>query len=132
MMINDDDVCFLRAISHARDEARIEVRTFLPETGFRASVDVTPERERLRKVRELGPIAGFTISRPVTDLVEVIDLVEAFEYRRRLGARETIQAEVVAAALHVSGRERFREDALEKGNVFLHQLLLQIFSAGGD
>ena len=123
-MIDDDDFGFLRSTPHAGDEARIEVRTLLAQAGFGTSVDVAPERERLGKIRELGAIAGFTLSRPVTDLVEVIDFIETIEHRRRLGARETIQAKIVAAAFHVSGRERFGQDALEKRNIFLHQLLL--------
>jgi hypothetical protein len=43
-----------------------------------------------------------------------------------------LQAGVVAAPLHVSGCELFRQHSLKKGNVFLHQLLLKIFCAGGD
>ena len=44
MMIDDDDVCVLRALAHARDEARVVVGTLLAETGFGARVNVSPER----------------------------------------------------------------------------------------
>ncbi len=45
MMIDDDDVCLLRAITHARDEAGVEVRALLAQAGLGARIDVTPEGE---------------------------------------------------------------------------------------
>jgi hypothetical protein len=65
-------------------------------------------------------------------LLEIIDLVESFQHRRRLRAVEAIETNVIAAAFHVRGRETFRQNALEKRNVFLHQLFLEVFRAGGD
>ena len=82
MVIDDDDVGFLRAVSHASDKTGIEVSTLLTQTRFGASIDVTPERQRFGKIREFGAIAGLTFSRPVTDLVEVVDFIETFEHWR--------------------------------------------------
>ena len=65
MMIDDDDVGFLRAVAHSRDEARIEVGTLLAQTSFGARIDVTPERKRLGQVRQFGAIAGLSFSRPM-------------------------------------------------------------------
>src|SRR4051794_8228447 len=45
---------------------------------------------------------------------------------------KSLQAEIIAAALHISRRELFGKNALEKWNVFLHQLFLQVFGAGGN
>src|ERR1043165_2850730 len=100
MMIDDDDVGLLRAIAHARDEAWIEVGALLAKAGFRARIDVSPEGERLRKVRQFRAIASLTFSRPVTDLFEVVDFIEAFEHRRRLRAREPVEAKIIAATFH--------------------------------
>src|SRR5262245_46545908 len=97
MMIDDDDVRFLRAIAHARDEAGIEVGTLLPEAGLGARIDVSPEGERLRQICKFGAIAGLTFSRPVTDLFEVVDFIKAFEHGRRLRAREPVEAKIIAA-----------------------------------
>ena len=60
--LDDDDVGLLRTIAHARDEARIVVRTLLTETRFGARVDVTPERERLRQVRQLSAVTDFSLA----------------------------------------------------------------------
>src|SRR6185369_13748080 len=64
--------------------------------------------------------------------LEVINFVEPFEHGRRLSTRETVETDVVAAAFHVGRREGFRQHLLEKWNVFLHQLFLQILRAGGN
>src|ERR1043165_8910753 len=132
MMIDDDDVGVLRTIAHARDETRIEVGTLLTETRIRTRVDMAPERERLRQVRELRAIAKLGLLGPVTNVVEVIDVFQPVEYGRGLRAREPVEAKVVVPALHVSGFEGFGQDALEKRNVFLHQLLLQVLGPGGN
>ena len=47
-------------------------------------------------------------------------------------AREPVQTKIIVTAFHVGRRERLGQDALEKRNVFLHQLFLQIFRAGGN
>src|ERR1051325_732786 len=130
MVIDDDDVGFLRATAHARDEAGIVVRTLLSETRLRTRVDVSPERERLREIRQLGAIAGLAFTRPVTDLFEVIDFIESFEHGRRLSACESVEAKIVAATLHVGRGKWFGQDALEKRNVLLHQLFLKVLRAG--
>src|SRR5689334_9427562 len=132
MMIDDDDVRFLRAIAHARDEACIVFGTLLTQTRFGARVDVTPERERLRQVRQFGAIADFRLARPLRDFFEVVDLVESFEHGRRLRTREAVETKIVAATLHVGRGERLRQDALEKWDVFLHQLFLKVLRSGRD
>jgi hypothetical protein len=43
VMVDDDDVSFLRAIPHARDEAGIEVGTLLAQARLGTRVDVAPE-----------------------------------------------------------------------------------------
>jgi hypothetical protein len=62
MMIDNDDVGFLRTAAHAGDEALVVVRTLLAETGFGARIDVTPEGKRLRQIGKLSPIASFTFT----------------------------------------------------------------------
>ena len=68
----------------------------------------------------------------MTHLIEVINFIEAFEHRRTFRAPQPMKADVVVSSLHVSGFETLRQHALEKGNVFLHQLFLEILGAGGD
>ena len=132
VMIHDDNVGLRGAVAHARDEAGIKVRTLLPRTGFRPRIDVAPERKILGQVRQLGAIAGLSSLRPVRYFFKVIHLIEAAEDRRVSRTMKPLQAKIVVAALHVGGSEFLGHDALEKRNVFLHQLFLQILGAGRD
>ena len=65
-------------------------------------------------------------------LIEVVNFIQAFEHRRTLRAPQAVKADVVVSSLHVSGFETFRQHALEKGNVFLHQLFLKVLRSGGN
>src|ERR1051325_2587786 len=95
MMIHDDDVSIDRALAHARDEARIVVRTLLPETSIRTRIDVSPERQVLRQVREFSAIAGFCLRHPAKDFIKLIDLIQAFKNRRALSALDAVETRVI-------------------------------------
>ena len=47
------------------------------------------------------------------DFLEVIDFFETFQHRRGLRARETIEAQIIVAALHVGGFEGLEELKLD-------------------
>ena len=80
-MINDDDVRVEGSLAHARDEAGIEVETFLAETSFRTRIDVAPERKRLRQVRQLRAVASFRTLRPMKYFIEIINFLKSIEHR---------------------------------------------------
>ena len=61
---------------------------------------------------------------------DVKDLVEPFEHGHAFGALDAMQAGVVVTSLHDRGAKLCGQDVLKKRNVFLHQLLLQIFGSG--
>src|SRR5687768_5533736 len=65
-------------------------------------------------------------------LIEVVNLIKTFQDRRTLRATQATKADVVVSSFHVSGFETFRQHALEKGDVFLHQLFLEILGTSGD
>src|SRR5687767_10194800 len=65
-------------------------------------------------------------------LIKVLYLIKAFQDRRTLRAPQATEADVVVSSLHVSGFETFRQHALEKRNVFLHQLFLEILGSSRD
>src|SRR4051812_5932590 len=68
----------------------------------------------------------------MTDLIEVINFFQPFKDRRRLSATESIQTDVITAPLHVGCRKVFRKNALEKRNILLHKLFLQILRSSGN
>src|SRR5437763_2808571 len=124
MVIDDDDVSIHRALSHAREKARFEVRAFLPETSIRMRIDVPPKRKILRQVRKLGAIARFSLRNPAKNFIKLIDLIHPFENRRTVGALDAMQTRVVVAALHHCRPKLRRQYLMKKGNVFIDQLLL--------
>src|SRR2546421_9485767 len=95
VMIHDDYVRIDRPLPHARDEARIEVRTFLAQTGIRPRIDVPPERKILRQVRKFSPVARFGAGDPVKYFIKLIDLFEPFEKRHALSALDPMQTDVI-------------------------------------
>src|SRR5256714_11204200 len=105
MMMEDDELRLGRALSHARDEARVEVRAFLAEAGLATRVYVTPEGEVFRQLHQLRAVAHLRLPGPVAHLVEVVHLVQAFEHGRILRALDALKASVIGAPLHVAGRE---------------------------
>src|SRR5258706_6639363 len=80
MMVHDDDVRIDGPLAHAGNKARLEIRALLTQTSIRTRVDVTPEREVLRKVCQLSSIAGVGLRDPAKYFIKVIDLVEALEH----------------------------------------------------
>ena len=86
----------------------------------------------LRKICQLRAVARWGFSRPVGHVFEVVNFIKPIENRRALRPIESLQADVVIASFHVGGGELLRHHALEKGNVFLHQLFLKILGAGRD
>ncbi len=108
MMIDDDDVRLRRAVAHARNEARIKVGTLLAQTGLRARVDVSPEGKVLRQIRQLCAIPYLGSLDPMTDLFEIIHLIETVENRRVSGAMNPLQTDIVVATFHVRGFEILR------------------------
>src|SRR6266404_4083474 len=116
MMVHDDDVRIDGPLAHAGNKARLEIRALLTQTSIRTRVDVTPEREVLRKVCQLCPIAGAGLRDPTKYSIKVIDLVEALEHGHAFGALDAMQAGVVVTSLHDRGAKLSGQHVLKKGN----------------
>src|SRR5687767_13795729 len=95
MMIDHYNVGLLGPISHAGNEAGIEVRAFLTYTRVGPCVDVAPERKMLRKTRQLRAVAGRGFSRPTRHILKVVNFIKAVENRRALSTIESLQTDVV-------------------------------------
>ena len=77
VMVDDDEVGFLRFAAHLGDEAFFPVGAGGAEAGFGAGVELAPELRAFGEVVELGAVAiegGFL---PGGDVVELLDFVEA-------------------------------------------------------
>ena len=82
VMVHDDDISLGGAITHARDEARIKVRTLLSRASFGAGIDMSPEGKVFRQVSQFRPITCLSCPGPMGDFFEIIHLFEAVENRR--------------------------------------------------
>jgi len=91
---------------------------------------VPPERQVLGQGRKLCAVAGFSFADPARDFIELIDLFQAGQHRHALGALDAMQTRVVVAAFHDRGTKRFRQNVVQKRNVFVDQLFLQVLGAG--
>ena len=132
VVIDDDDVAFLRALVHQRDEAALELGHFWPVHRSRARVDLGPGGAGFGQRLDLGAIADFGGLLPLADDLEIGDLFQAGEHRLLFGVVDLLPAGVVVAALHVADLERPREVLLQKRNVLEEELFLQILGAGGN
>ena len=65
MMVHDDQVGFVRALVHRRDEAALKFRALLPAAQVAARVDAIPELGIVGKKSELAAIARFRQFLPV-------------------------------------------------------------------
>ena len=83
---------------------------------------------------QIGPAAIDRLAGPLAHLDQLLRQVLLRKQRQRflLGVSKSPQAEVIAAPLHQRDLERFREHRLQKGNVLLNQLFLQVDRVGGN
>jgi len=82
--------------------------------------------------KKFGAIAGLGFADPTRDFVKLIDLFQAGEHGHALGALDAMQTRVVVATLHDRRAKWFRQNVVQKRNVFVDQLLLEILRAGRD
>ena len=82
MMIDDDDVAFVRAPVHFGDEAALELLALLAGAEIAARVHLVPRRLDSGRVY-LGAVAGLGGLLPLADDLEVGDLFQAVEHRLR-------------------------------------------------
>ena len=75
---------------------------------------------------------GSPVAKPLANLSKMINFADAFEYRLVIGFCDLVYAGVVRTPFHIRGGKFRRQNLLQKRNVLLHQLLLQIFRARGD
>src|SRR6266700_1294028 len=136
MMIDDDDVALHRPAVHFGDKTSIPRAAFLAETGVGASVELVPERARFRQRCQLRPVARLRVLLPCSNRAVVLDFIQAAEDRRISKIVEFFSAKIIVAAFHVADAQLAlairKERMLEKGNVFIEELLLQILCSCGD
>ena len=132
VVIDDDDVGFLRLLVHLGDEAALELLAFLAGAEVAPRVDFGPGGAGFWKGLDFGAIAGFGGLLPIADDLKIGDFFEAGQHRLRLGVVNLLPAGVVGAPFHVADAEGSLEMLREKGDVLVEELLLQILRAGGD
>src|SRR5262245_30350215 len=108
MVIDDDDLRLERVLARLRDEALLEARAFRADTDIRTRIDMAPERDILGQFGELRAVARLSLVGPAAHPVEVVHLIEAFEHRGGLRPSQTVQTDIVRAALQISGPDLSR------------------------
>ena len=134
VMIHDHDVALRRLAPHHGNEAAIKFAALLPGTAVGTGVQLVPERARLRHGHQFGAVPGRRKFFPARDFGEMIDLFQSAQHRIRREVVELLAAQIIAPSLHVAdvqlalsiGEKRL----LEKRNIFVEELFLQVFGAG--
>ena len=132
MVIDDDDVAFVRAPVHFGEEAALELLALLAGAEIAASVHLLPGGAGFGQRLDLGAIAGGGGLLPFADDLKVGDFFQAVQNRLAIGVVDLLAASEVGAAFHVADLQGPVEMLLQKRNVFVEKLLLQILGAGGD
>ena len=139
MMVDDDDVGFGGALPHASDEAVGVAGTRRADTVLRAGGDLLPEGQILGQVLDFGAVAGLRVRQPSFDHAQMVGVVRARHERREGGLGtllpervEAMEAQIVAAPLHVGRLEVHAERLAEHGQILEIDLLLEVLGAGGD
>ena len=127
MMIDDDQVRFLRALVHRGDEAALKFGALLAGAEVAARVDAIPQLGVVGKKRQLAAVAGFGQLFPIADLREPVHFVDALQDGLALHLVHFLPAQKIGAALHQRGFQIRREMLLQEGHVLLEELLLKRF-----
>src|SRR5579863_5180358 len=136
MVIDDDDVTLHRLAPHFSDEAAVKLAAFLADAGIGAGIQLVPEQAGFRQLSQLSPVAGAGRLFPSGNGAVLLDLFQSAQHRLIREVVKLLAAQIIVSTLHVTDREpgrRARSQRLfEKRDVFVKELLLQVFCAGRD
>jgi hypothetical protein len=132
MVVDDDHVGFGGALPHPHDEAVVVARALGPDAVVGRRRNLVPERQVFRKVFDFRAIARLGLVRPLLEDPDVDGFVERADRGTLAEGLESVEAEIVAAALHAGRLERDAERLLEDRQILEEDLLLQILGARGD
>ncbi len=137
MVIHDHEIGFGCLLPNPRDEAVLVARARGSETVFGAGGDVGPPRQFLGQLLDLGAVARFRDRGPAFDQRED-DVALGIEPSGSVSGGglaqglEAMQAEIIAAALHIRGREVHVERFAEDWQILEEDLFLEILGACRD
>ncbi len=137
MVIHDHEIGFGRLLPNPGDEAVLVARARGSETVFGAGGDVGPPRQLLRQVLDLGTVARFRDRGPAFDQRED-DVALGIEPSGSVSggglaqSLEAMQAEIVAAALHIRCREVHAERFAEDWQILEEDLFLEVLGTCRD
>src|SRR5581483_9916673 len=104
--------------------------------GVSACIEFVPERAGLRQIGEFGAIAGLGGLLPGSDGSILLNFIKAVQNWLVRKVVQLLATEIIVAAFHVADAERAiaigKERLLEKWNIFVKQLLLQVLGACGN
>src|SRR5215472_4461306 len=97
MMVDDDDLSFLRLATHPSHEALLEVIATGPDPRLARGCDLTPRGRVFGQIGQLGAVAGLRALGPGDDAGE---LCATRVFSDETGLLETSKTDVVREPLH--------------------------------
>src|ERR1700686_3593090 len=134
MMIDNYNIALHRPPAHFGDKAAIPLAALLPGAGFCACIQFVPNDACFWDRGEFRTISSFAGFFPSRDDSEMIALLQAIQNWVCGKVVYLLSTQIIIAPLHVTHAQFAfairKKGLLEKGNVFVKELLLQVFRAG--
>ena len=103
----------------------------LPRAGLAPGVHFFPEFARIRQPAQFRAVARFRAFPPIRAAWGTARLRPALQYRLFFNVVELLPAEIILPPFH-QGDAHLREHFLEKRDVLVEELLLEVLGARGD
>ena len=132
VVVDDDDVAVGRAVPQSGYVTTFELGALFAGAILTSRGDAFPKIEAVGRSGNLRPVSRFRHARPAFHRLEMARFLEEAERRlhRELGVSR--QAEIVPAAFHETGGERYFQRLPQQRNVLVEELLLKVFRARRD
>src|SRR5437899_11184199 len=130
VMIDHDEIGFLRGAACLDYEAVVKLRTFRAETVLRSRGHARPQRRIFRYLGKLAAIATARTLRPGSNRMQMRGLLtrsQAPVLRRLLRA---MQAQIICAPLEQAGFQSRTDGLAHAWQITMEQLVLQRLRAG--
>ncbi len=107
-------------------------RAFLPQTVVAGRSHLQPHRRVFRHIGQPAAVAGQRHLSVVLDFVQMANVLTAGKTPVAQGLLQMVMANVIGAPLQQGQRQRRTQRLAHPWQVFLEELVLQVFGAGGN
>ena len=123
---------YMRAPVHFGEKAALELLALLAGAKVAPRIQLLPRGAGFGQRLDLGAVARGGGLLPLADDLKIGDLFQAAEHRFAVGIIDLLPAGEIRTAFHITDLKGPVEMLLQKRNIFVEELLLQVLRSGGD